>query len=83
MLLFQYVMELKLHTKIVHHPLSVSQEIGGGTIDDSDDLDFVTQMYNLLEYSLNYSGMTFGFSFYSKDEATNLTNDIKNTGKCF
>ena len=76
-------MELKLHTKIVHDPLSVSQEIGGGTIDDSDDLDLVTQMYNLLGYSSSYSGTTFGFSFYSKDEPTNLTNDIENTGNCF
>ena len=65
-------MELKLHTKIVHHPLSVSQEIGGAAIDDSDDLDFVTHMYNLLEYSSSYSGTTFGFSFYSKDEPTKM-----------
>ena len=40
-------------------------------------------MYNLLEYSSSYSGTRFSFSFYSKDEATNFTNDIEKTGKCF
>ena len=40
-------------------------------------------MYNLLEYSSSYYGTRFSFSFYSKDEATNFTNDIGKTGKCF
>ena len=35
-------------------------------------------MYNLLEYSLNYSGKTGTLWFYSKDEATNFNNDIDN-----
>ena len=33
-------------------------------------------MYNLLEYSLNYSGKTGTLWFYSKDEAANFNNDI-------
>ena len=36
-------------------------------------------MYNLIEYSLNYSKTTASLSFYSKDEATNLNNNIENT----
>ena len=30
--------------------------------------------YNLIEYSLNYSGTTGSLWFYSKDEATNFNN---------
>ena len=77
------MMELPWHSKIVHHPLSVSQKINGALIDDSEHLDFVIQMYNLLEYSSSYYGTRFSFSFYSKDEATNFTNDIENTIKSF
>ena len=42
-------------------------------------------MYNLLEYSSNYSETTVNLWFYSKDEATNFnTNtDGKNNFKCF
>ena len=36
-------------------------------------------MYNLLEYSSNYSGTTVSLLFYSKDEATNFNDDIANT----
>ena len=35
-------------------------------------------MYNLLEYSLNYSVMTGILSFYSEDEATNVNANIVN-----
>ena len=35
-------------------------------------------VYNLLEYSLNYSDMTGSLWFYSKDEATNFNNSIEN-----
>ena len=46
---------------------------GDGTItDDSEDLDLVMPMYNLLEYSSNYSETTRSLWFYSKDEATIL-----------
>ena len=53
--------------------------IHGTTIDIAEDLDLVTSMYNLLEYSSNYSGMTGSLWFYCKDEATNLNNDFSNT----
>ena len=40
------------------------------TIDDTVDLDLVILMYNLIEYSSNYSVKTGSLWFYSKDEAT-------------
>ena len=36
-------------------------------------------MYNLIEYSWNYSEITGSLWFYSKDEATNFNVDIANT----
>ena len=36
-------------------------------------------MYNLIEYSSKYSETTESLWFYSKDEATNLNNNIENT----
>ena len=35
-------------------------------------------MYNLLEYSSNYSDTTGSVCFYSKDEATSFNNDVAN-----
>ena len=39
----------------------------------------VMPMYNLIEYSPNYSEKTGSFWFSSKDEATDSNNDIENT----
>ena len=50
-------------------------EIVGKTIDDAQDLDLGTPMYNLIEYSSNYSETTGSLWFYSKDEATNFDFD--------
>ena len=36
----------------------------------------VISMYNLLEYSSNYSNTTGSLWFYSRDEATNFNADI-------
>ena len=36
-------------------------------------------MYNLIEYSLNYSETTGNLWFYSKDEATDFNYNIANT----
>ena len=49
------------------------------TIDDGENLDLVIPMYNLIEYSSNYSKTTRSLWFYSKDEATNFNADIANT----
>ena len=51
-------------------------KIDGTTIDDAIDLDLVMSMYNLLEYSSNYSDTTGSLWFYSKDEGTNFNADI-------
>ena len=49
------------------------------TTDDGGDLDLVMPMYNLIEYSSNYSGKTGSLWFYSKDETTNFNANIANT----
>ena len=51
----------------------------GTTIDDAEDVDFVTSMYNLLEYSSNYSETKGSLWIYSKYEAANFNVDIANT----
>ena len=48
----------------------------GATIDDSEDFDLVMHMYNLIEYSSNYSETTGSIRFYSKDEASNFNAGI-------
>ena len=53
--------------------------IDGTTIDDAEDLDLVIPMYNLIEYSSNYSETTESLWFYSKDEGTNFNADIAHT----
>ena len=49
------------------------------TIHDAENLDLVMPMYNLIEYSSNYSETTRSLWFYSKDEATDFNADIANT----
>ena len=56
-------------------------KIDGTTIDDAEDLDLVMPMYNLIEYSSNYSETTGSLWFYSKDEATDFNADIVNDNK--
>ena len=53
-------------------------KITGTTIDDAEDLDLVMPMYNLIEYSSNYSETTGSLWFYSKGEATPFNIDIVN-----
>ena len=48
------------------------------TIHDAEDLDLVMPMYNLIEYSSNYSEITGSLCFYSKDEVTDFNEDIAN-----
>ena len=57
-------------------------KIDGTTIHDAEDLDSVKPMYNLIEYSSNYSETRGSLWFHSKDEATNFNNDIENSD-CF
>ena len=44
-------------------------------MDDAEDLDLVMPMFNLIEYSSNYSETTGSLWFYSKDEVTNFNNN--------
>ena len=53
-------------------------KIDGITIDDAEYSDLVIPMYNLIEYSSNYSETTGSLWFYSKDEATSFNADIAN-----
>ena len=54
-------------------------KIDGTTIHDPENLDLVMPMFNLLEYSSNYSETTGGLWIFSKDVATNSKVDIANT----
>ena len=49
-------------------------KIDGITTDDDEDLELVMPMYNLMEYSSNYSETTGSLWFYSKDNAINIAN---------
>ena len=49
------------------------------TIDEAEHLDLVMPMYNLIEYSSNYSETTGSIWFYSKDEATDFNINFENT----
>ena len=48
------------------------------TITVTEDLNLVLSMYNLIDYSLNYSDTADILWFQSKDEATNFDSDIAN-----
>ena len=54
-------------------------KIDGKTIDDAEDLNLIMLMYNLIEYSSNYSEATRSLWFYCKVEATYFNADITNT----
>ena len=47
-------------------------------MDDVEDLDLVMVMYNLIEYSSNYSETIGSLWLYSKDGATNFNANISN-----
>ena len=49
-------------------------------IDDDEYLDLILPMYNLIEYSSNYSETRGSLWFYSKDEVTNFNANIVNDG---
>ena len=53
-------------------------KIDGTTIDDAENLDLVMPMYNLIEYSSNYTETTGSLWFYSRKEATDYNAVIAN-----
>ena len=46
---------------------------------DAEDLDIVMPIYNLLEYSWNYSDMKDSLRFYLKDEATTFNAGLEDS----
>ena len=56
-------------------------KINNKLIDNAEDLDVAMPMYNLLEYSKNYSKTTVSLWNYCKDELTDDTNDNNNLNK--
>ena len=48
---------------------------------NAEELDVAMPMYNLLEYSKNYSKATGSFWNYCRDETTDDTNDNNNQNK--
>ena len=48
----------------------------GTTIDDAVDLSLIMSLYDLLEYSSNYSKTTKSLWFYSNDKATDFNTNI-------
>ena len=54
-------------------------KIDGTIIGDAEDLDLVMPIYNLVEYSSDYSETAESLWFYSKDQGTNVNNNIENT----
>ena len=63
----------------MHHLINVSKKIDGTRIHGAADLELVTPVYKLIEYSSNYSETTGSLRFYSKDETTNFNAGIANT----
>ena len=60
--------------------ISATGNIDGTTINDAQvDVDLDMPMYNLIEYSSNYSEIAGSLWFYSKDKATNFNVDTGNT----
>ena len=60
----------------MHHLLNVLQKLDETTIDDAEDLDLIMPVYNLIEYSSNYSETTGSLLFSSKDEASDFNAGI-------
>ena len=55
--------------------ISCISKINGVLIENAEDLDVVMTMYNLLEYSKNYSKTSGSLWNYYRDEFTDETND--------
>ena len=74
-------MPQQLQASIKRHATQTKciKKIDETTLDDAEDLDLVMLIYDLTEYSSNYSKTTRSLWFSSKDEATGCNNDIANT----
>ena len=54
-------------------------KIDEATTEDAEHLDLIIPIYDLIEYSSNYSETTGSLQLYSKDEGTGFDADIMNT----
>ena len=61
--------------------ISCISKINGLLVENAEDLDIVMPMYNLLEYSKNYSKTSGSLWNYYRDELTDDTNDNNNPNK--
>ena len=61
--------------------ISCISKINGVLVENAEDLDIVMSMYNLLEYSKNYSKTSASLWSYYRDELTDDTNDNNNPNK--
>ena len=61
--------------------MKLIKKINRTTIDDTEGLDLVISMYNLLEYIQNYCDIAGTLLFYSKVEAIDFNNHIEKTGE--
>ena len=61
--------------------ISCISKINNVLIDNAEDLDIVMPMYNLIEYSKNYSKTTGSLWNYYRDELTSDTNNNNNFNK--
>ena len=70
-----------LHLKIILHRSCITK-INSTLIDSAEGLNIVMRMYNLLEYSQNYSMTSGSLSNYYRDEIDNV-DDNASDGKSF
>ena len=61
--------------------ISCISKIKGVRVENAEDLDIVMSMYNLLEYSKNYSKTSASLWNYYRDELTDETNDNNGPNK--
>ena len=61
--------------------ISCISKINNTLIDNAEDLDVAMPMYNLIEYSKNYSKTTGSLWNYYRDELSDDTNDNNNPNK--
>ena len=62
---------LKNNTPFIH----CISKVNGVLVENAEDLDIAMPMYNLLEYSKNYSKTSASLWNYCIDELTDETND--------
>ena len=61
--------------------ISCISKINGVLVENAEDLDIVMPMYNLLEYSKNYSKTSASLWDYYRDELTDETNHNNGSNK--